>query len=96
MKRRILSGLLSLVMVLGLLPVTALAAISGSDTVAVGSKITLTGSTGSNHNWTYVSDDGGEVSFDNTNSRTVTVTGVTEGTVKITHTYNKRTTSRSC
>ncbi len=65
----------------------SVAAISGDTTVGVGNEITLTGSNGNNHTWTYSSTDGGAVSFGSTNKSSVTVTGVTVGTVTITHSY---------
>lgn len=65
----------------------ALLAIRGPIEVQVGSSIVLTGSKGWNHSWSWESNDGGAVGFDNTNERSVTVTGVAEGTVRITHKY---------
>lgn len=65
----------------------ALLAISGPTEVQVGSSIELTGSDGWWHSWSGRSDNGGAVSFGNTNERSVTVTGVAEGTVRITHKY---------
>ena len=67
----------------------ALLAIRGPIEVQVGSSIVLTGSNGWNHSWSWESNDGGAVGFDNTNERSVTVTGVAEGTVRITHKYNR-------
>lgn len=67
----------------------ALLAIRGPIEVQVGSSIVLTGSNGRNHSWSWESNDGGAVGFDNTNERSVTVTGVAEGTVRITHKYNR-------
>ena len=69
----------------------ALLAISGPTEVQVGSSIVLTGSNGRNHSWSWESNDGGTVSFGNTNERSVTVTGVAEGTVRITHRYRSYT-----
>ena len=65
------------------------AAIRGSKTVEVGKTITLTGSNGSNHDWTCSSSDSGEVAIKGSN-KSATVTGVSAGTVTISHTYKEQ------
>ena len=53
--------------------------------VAVGGTISIEGSFGWNHQWTTSSDC---VTLSNKDGRTVQVTGVTEGTAQLTHTYS--------
>lgn len=66
--------------------------ISGPNTVEVGDSITLNGTSGWvwNHNWSYSSKDGGKVniSVDPWDGSTATISGVSAGTVTITHTYS--------
>ena len=66
--------------------------ISGPNTVEVGDSITLNGTSDWvwNHNWSYSSNDGGKVdiSVDSWDGSTATISGVSAGTVTITHTYS--------
>lgn len=57
---------------------------SGSYTIAVGETITLTGSSGLNHSWSSNSSSVASVAG---NRSECTVTGIAEGTAKITHQY---------
>ena len=68
---------------------TSTLAITGDDKVAVGKTITLTGNGGSNHKWSTSNKSVATISSGDWwgQNNTATVTGVSAGTVTITHTY---------
>lgn len=68
----------------------ALLAISGSSTVQVGGTTTLTGSNSQQHSWSSSDSSIATVSWNSWYGYQATVTGVSEGTVTITHTYSSR------